>query len=82
MLKVTHRFGKHCSCHLQVECVLVGRFLNPYIGQAVGGEWDVTGPSNQHIFTLKMATAMFAKTDNFQHSTRLIPESRRLRYNS
>jgi hypothetical protein len=30
-----------------------------------------------NIFTLKMAIAMFAETlDNFQHSTRLIPESR------
>jgi hypothetical protein len=30
-----------------------------------------------YIFTLKMATAMFAETlDNFQHSKRLIPDSR------
>jgi hypothetical protein len=56
------------------------------MGQAVGGEWDTAGliggagasikrPIN--IFTLKMETAMFAETlDNFQHSTRLISESR------
>jgi hypothetical protein len=32
---------------------------------------------NHYTFTLKMATAMFAETlDNFQHSTRLIPEGR------
>jgi hypothetical protein len=29
---------------------------------------------NHYIFTLKMAIAMFAETDNFQHSTRFIPE--------
>jgi hypothetical protein len=31
---------------------------------------------NQHMFTLKMATAMFAETDNFQRLTQLIPKSR------
>jgi hypothetical protein len=32
---------------------------------------------NYYIFTLNMASAMFAATlDNFHHSTRLIPESR------
>jgi hypothetical protein len=35
------------------------------------------------IFTLKMATATFSETlDNFQHSTRLIPESRSCTLNS
>jgi hypothetical protein len=58
------------------------------MGQAVGGEYDVTGLTGEagerdaqptHIFTLKMATVMFAETmDIFQHSTRLIPESRSL----
>jgi hypothetical protein len=32
------RFGKHCSSHLQCECVVVGRIWQPYIGQAVGGD--------------------------------------------
>jgi hypothetical protein len=35
------RFGKHYSCHLQGECVLVGSFSKPHTEQAVGGEWDV-----------------------------------------
>jgi hypothetical protein len=31
---------------------------------------------NQHVVTLKMATAVFAKTlDNFQHLMQLIPKS-------
>jgi hypothetical protein len=29
-----------------------------------------------NIFTMKKATEKFAETDNFQHSKRLIPESR------
>jgi hypothetical protein len=29
MLKVIQRFRKHCSCHLQGECVLVGCFWKP-----------------------------------------------------
>jgi hypothetical protein len=33
--------------------------------------------TNQYMYTLKMATSVFAETsDNFQHSTRLIPGSR------
>jgi hypothetical protein len=40
ILNVFHRFGNHCSCHLQGEC-LIGGFRKPYIVQAVGGEWDV-----------------------------------------
>jgi hypothetical protein len=35
MLKVIHHFVKHYNCHLQDECVLVGHFWKPYIGQAV-----------------------------------------------
>jgi hypothetical protein len=42
MLKIIHRFGKHCSCHLQGEYVLIGRFWNPYIRQTIGCEWYVT----------------------------------------
>jgi hypothetical protein len=40
ILKIIQRFGKHCICHLQGEYVMVGRFWQPYIGQAVGGELD------------------------------------------
>jgi hypothetical protein len=42
MLKIIQRFGKHCSCHLQDECVVVGRFWKSCIWQAVGGELDLT----------------------------------------
>jgi hypothetical protein len=42
MLKVIQRFAKHCSYHLQGKYVLVGQFWKTYIGQAVGGEWDMT----------------------------------------
>jgi hypothetical protein len=35
MVKII-RFGKHCSCHLQGEYVMVGRFGEPYVGQAAG----------------------------------------------
>jgi hypothetical protein len=40
MLSIIQRFGKHCSCHLQGECVVVERSWKPYIGQAVGGGLD------------------------------------------
>jgi hypothetical protein len=38
MLRIIQRFGKHCSCYLQGEYVMIGRFLKPYMGQAVGDE--------------------------------------------
>jgi hypothetical protein len=41
MLRIIRRFGTHCSCHLQGECVLVGRFWKPYMGQAESGELDL-----------------------------------------
>jgi hypothetical protein len=41
MFRIFQCFGKHCSCHLQGECVLVGHFWKPYIGQAIHGELDL-----------------------------------------
>jgi hypothetical protein len=41
MLRIIQRFGKHFSCNLQSEYVMVGRFLKPYTGKAVGGELDL-----------------------------------------
>jgi hypothetical protein len=41
MLSIIQHFGKHCSCHLQRECVVVGRFWKRYIGQTVGGDLDL-----------------------------------------
>jgi hypothetical protein len=41
MSKIIESFGKHCSCHLQGECIKVGCFWEPCIGQAVGGEFDL-----------------------------------------
>jgi hypothetical protein len=37
MLRFIQHFGKHRSCHLQVECVEVGRFGSRE--QAAGGEF-------------------------------------------
>jgi hypothetical protein len=37
MLRIIH-FDKHCSCHPQGESVMVRRFLQPCIGQALGRE--------------------------------------------
>jgi hypothetical protein len=31
MLKIIQRFGRHCSCHLQGEYVMVGRFGIPRV---------------------------------------------------
>jgi hypothetical protein len=41
MLSIIQHFDKHCSCHLQGECVVVRQFWKPYIGQAVGGKLDL-----------------------------------------
>jgi hypothetical protein len=37
-------FGKYCSCYLQGKYVLICLFFSwkTCVGQAVGGEWDVT----------------------------------------
>jgi hypothetical protein len=40
MLKIIQCFGTHYSCHLQGEYIMVGRFWQPYTGQAEGGELD------------------------------------------
>jgi hypothetical protein len=42
MLTIIQRFGKHCSCHLQGECVMVGRLK---MGTAVFAE---TSDSSQN----------------------------------
>jgi hypothetical protein len=40
MLRIIQRFNKHCTCHLQGECVEVGQ-RKPYIGQAVDVKLDL-----------------------------------------
>jgi hypothetical protein len=40
-LKVIQRFDNHFSCHLQGEYV-DWRFWMPYMGHALGCEWDMT----------------------------------------
>jgi hypothetical protein len=42
-VEIIQRFGKHSSCHLQVEYVLVGCFYKPYLEQAVGGVCSTQG---------------------------------------
>jgi hypothetical protein len=80
MLRIIQRFDKQCSCHLQGECVVVGHFWKPYIGQEVGGE-SLPKMPNHYTFTLKIATTLFAETlDSSQHSTRFNPESRSQHY--
>jgi hypothetical protein len=80
MLRNIQRIGKHNRCRLTSECVVIGRFWKPYIGQVVGGKLDLMvliGEAdssglqpNHYTFTQKMATAMFAETmDISQHST-------------
>jgi hypothetical protein len=36
VLRIIQRFGKHCSCHLQGDYVMIGLFL-----EALGGELDL-----------------------------------------
>lgn len=52
-------FGRHCSSHLQGECVESERFWKPCIEHAVGGELH---PHKSHTFSLKVVTAVFAET--------------------
>jgi hypothetical protein len=40
MLRIIERFGKHCSCYLQGECVELLVFWKPYIETAVVGDLD------------------------------------------
>jgi hypothetical protein len=41
MSKITQRFGKHCSFHLQDEYVMLGHSWKSYIGETVGEEFDL-----------------------------------------
>jgi hypothetical protein len=67
MLKIIQRFGRHCSCHLQGEYVMVGRFLKPYIAQTVGGELDlmvlIGGAEKRTAIQLEMSTWLRKRGD-------------------
>jgi hypothetical protein len=41
MLKIIQHFSKHYSFHLQDKHVMAGHFWKLYIGQAVGGKFDL-----------------------------------------
>jgi hypothetical protein len=41
MLRIIQCFSKHCSCHIQVKCIVVRCFWKPCIGQAVDGKLDL-----------------------------------------
>jgi hypothetical protein len=60
MFKIIHCFGKHCSCHPQGESVMVGCFWQSYIGQAVGGEFDmmalISGTEERAAIQQEMST--------------------------
>jgi hypothetical protein len=46
ILKIFECFVNNCSCHVQGEYAVVGRFGEPFSGQPVGGELDVVVPIN------------------------------------
>jgi hypothetical protein len=48
MLRIIQRLGKHCSCHLQGERVMVGRFRQGGSGWCVGFD----GPSRENLWTI------------------------------
>jgi hypothetical protein len=42
MLSIIQRFGKYCNCHLQGECVVVGRILEAlYRARSTDGIFDI-----------------------------------------
>jgi hypothetical protein len=61
------RFGKHRSCHLHIEYVLVGRFWKPHTGQAVGGDLDlmvlIGGAEERAAIQLAISTWMKKRGD-------------------
>lgn len=57
MMRITHRFLRHCICHIWVECVEAGRFSRPHIGQEAGSNFD----SVLLIGGAEMATACLLK---------------------
>jgi hypothetical protein len=69
MLKSIQRFGKYCSCHLQGEYVIVRYFWKPYVGQAVGGELELTGliggAEGGAAIKLEMSTWLRKRGDEF-----------------
>jgi hypothetical protein len=72
MLRISQRFGKHCSCYLQDEYIVVGRYFGRQ--KMVSLIWWCW---------LVERAAMFAETsDNSQHSTWLNTESRSYTLNS
>jgi hypothetical protein len=82
MWKITQRFVKHCSCHFHHDYVTAGHCWQPYVGEAVGGDLDslvlIGGAEASVVLKIApmIATTVFAETDNFQLSTRLILHSR------
>jgi hypothetical protein len=70
IFRIIQSFGIHCSCRLQNECVVVGSFCKPYIGQAVGGELGMMAPAlfkvsktpDHFTVTLKTASSVYAET--------------------
>jgi hypothetical protein len=37
-IRIIQHFSKHCSCHVQDECVVVGCLWKCHVGQVVGGK--------------------------------------------
>jgi hypothetical protein len=60
MLKIIQHFGKHCSCHIWGEYVIVEHFWKTYIGRAVGAKLDlmvlIGGVEERAAIQLEMST--------------------------
>jgi hypothetical protein len=67
MLEIIQRFDKYCSCHLQGQYVIVGRFWKSYIGQAVRVELNlmvlIGGVEELAANQLEMSTWLMRRGD-------------------
>jgi hypothetical protein len=85
MLGIIHCCNKHCSHHFQGECIVVGCFWKPYIGQAVGDKLDMMvliGEAEEWAACLVTTRypedydcSIAKMLDNSQHSVQLSSES-------
>jgi hypothetical protein len=58
VLKIIHRFGKHFSCHLQGEYVMVGHFRQPDIGGELDMMVPIGGAEERAAIQWKMSTCL------------------------
>jgi hypothetical protein len=73
MLKIIQHFGKHCSCHLQHEYVMVVHFWKLYTGQAVGGKLHMmmlNGGAKEWAAIQQMELSMWLRKEDNQNFLR------------